>query len=72
MSYDAEEEVIRSVADNWERALYSYLDSYGVSYLTEEQLKNKGYSNTPDALLLDEIVINNKIVKWIDCKVSQI
>ena len=37
--------------------------------LVQEQINKSGFaSNTPDFLILDNLIINNNIVKWIDAK----
>jgi len=52
----------------WETSLYDYLDNMGVKYMTEEDLMSIGSPNTPDCVFLDDVYINNKLVRWIDCK----
>jgi hypothetical protein len=52
----------------WEEALYSFLDSENISYVTEDMLRLAGMKMTPDCLLLDDCYINGQKVRWIDAK----
>jgi Protein of unknown function TPD sequence-motif len=36
--------------------------------LKEGELKEAGYTSTPDVVVLDDLYINGKLVKWIDSK----
>lgn len=58
----------------FENKVESFLISHNIKYKTQEQLvieQKKKYGraiNTPDFLILDDLKINNKEVKWIDAK----
>lgn len=57
-------------AQEWEKSIYDYLDEQGIKYITEENMKLYGYAEngTPDCLLVDDLFINGKRVRWIECK----
>lgn len=55
----------------WERTIYDYLDRCGIRYITEETLRCYGYhegAGTPDCLLLDDVYIHGRHVRWIEFK----
>ena len=56
----------KEVASSWETSLYSYLDQNKINYIKEEDLK--GQSATPDVLLLDDVRVNGRLIRWIDSK----
>jgi hypothetical protein len=66
-------EIIKN-SENFEIILGKYLTSKGISFKTQEmlvkeQIKLHGRPvSTPDFLLESELIINNKIIKWIDAK----
>ncbi|KAK1743305.1 hypothetical protein QTG54_005926 [Skeletonema marinoi] len=53
---------------DWENELYSFLDGHGINYAKEEDLKSMGTKSTPDCLLLDDVSINGRKVRWIEFK----
>lgn len=57
-------------AREWEKSIHNYLDKHGIKYVTEETIKMHGYNDkgTPDCLLVDELYINGKQIRWIECK----
>lgn len=56
-------------ADKFERLVAAYLQEKEIPFLTEGDLRMAGSSHTPDFLLLSKSIrINNKRVRWIDCK----
>lgn len=59
-----------SAPQEWETTIFDYLDEHGIKYMNEETLKLYGLEEkgTPDCLLLDELYINGKHVRWIECK----
>jgi hypothetical protein len=59
-----------TAAGEWERTIYDFLDEHNINYLTEETLKLDGYGEmgTPDCLLVDDLFIHGKLVKWIEFK----
>jgi hypothetical protein len=52
----------------WEEALYAYLSEQNINYVTEETLRENEMKYTPDCLILDDLYINRKLVRWIDAK----
>lgn len=68
LSYSADGEIEKSESQAWEYSLYEYLDNNNVNYLKEEVLVDSGFSSTPDCVLLDDVYINGKLLRWIDCK----
>ena len=66
VSYDTKS----TAAEDWEDIIYSYLDDQGINYITEESLRLHGYEDrgTPDCVLLDDLSINGKQIKWIEFK----
>lgn len=59
-----------TAAEEWEDAIYTFLDERGINYLTEESMKLKGYETigTPDCLLLDDLFINGQLIRWMEFK----
>lgn len=59
-----------TVAGDWEKTIYAYLDERGVRYLSEDSLKSQehGTTGTPDCLLVDDLFINGREIKWIEFK----
>lgn len=53
---------------DWENELYSFLDRHQINYAKEEDLRSMGTRSTPDCLLLDDVTINGKKVRWIEFK----
>ncbi len=53
---------------DWENELYSFLDRHQINYAKEEDLRSMGTRTTPDCLLLDDVTINGKKVRWIEFK----
>ncbi|KAL3827216.1 hypothetical protein ACHAXA_006771 [Cyclostephanos tholiformis] len=57
-------------AGEWERTIYDFLDGCGVRYITEDALKFHGCDErgTPDCLLVDDLYIHGRRVRWIEFK----
>ena len=53
---------------DWENDLYKFLDAHQINYIKEKDLKSLGTQSTPDCLLLDDISINGRKVRWIEFK----
>ena len=66
-------EILKKSTD-FELKIQNKLDSLGIKYKTQEQLakeqikKSNIATNTPDFLILDDLFINGKKIKWIDAK----
>jgi hypothetical protein len=58
----------KQAATGWEVSLLDYLDKHEISYLTEETLSEMASATTPDVLLLDDVTIQGRRVRWIDSK----
>lgn len=52
----------------YEYILKEKLKSFGIPFITEEQMRSIGHPKTPDVRLLAPIAINGKTVNWIDSK----
>jgi hypothetical protein len=48
--------------------IYDFLDGHEIKYITEDTLKFYGYGGrkTPDCLLVDDLYIHGRRVRWID------
>lgn len=59
-----------TAAEDWEQTIYNYLDEQGISYFSEESLKQQGFAavGTPDCLLVDDFSINGRQIAWIEFK----
>ena len=68
LSFNENDEDEREDSQLWENSLYSYLNNLGIKYIPEAEMKKKGYASTPDVLLMDDLYINNRLVRWIDSK----
>lgn len=61
-------------ATEFEEKIASFLDSHDIKYKTQEELSEQQIKlhgkpiNTPDFLIIDNLFINNKQIKWIDAK----
>jgi len=53
----------------WENQLFDWLRQNNVSFLDESALRQYNISSTPDVLLLDDVYIDGKLVRWMDLKV---
>ncbi len=53
-----------------EKNLQDWLDSQGITYRTEKDLRGGEFTKTPDALLDKPIVVNGWKVNWIESKAS--
>ena len=68
-----QDEILKK-SSNFELKIQKILDSLGIRYKTQEQLANEQIkksniaTNTPDFLILDDLFINGKKIKWIDAK----
>ena len=68
ISWNEENIEERNVSLAWEESLYAHLTANGVAFLTEGALLDLGFRSTPDAILLDDLFINGKLVRWLDAK----
>jgi hypothetical protein len=75
VSYTDEYQIEREASFAWENALYKFLESHEISHMKEEDIREMGHSDptvrltsTPDVLILDDLFINNRQVRWIDSK----
>ena len=60
--------VKRAVGLEYEALLHRVLTSAGIAYESESQLRKKGATKTPDALLKIPFMLGNHVVHWIDSK----
>jgi hypothetical protein len=78
LSYDkytnTDNKASQEKANEFEHQIENKLKQYKIIYktqedLTKEQIKEVGHAyNTPDFLILSDLKINGKIIKWIDAK----
>jgi hypothetical protein len=68
ISWNEENIEERNVSMAWEESLHEHLSAQGVEFLTEDKLIDLGSRSTPDAILLDDVYINGRLVRWIDAK----
>ncbi|GFO27912.1 hypothetical protein PoB_005441700 [Plakobranchus ocellatus] len=54
----------------YEMILQGHCKDRGLSFIDEKQMRLEGYDKTPDVLLKVPIMINNRIVNWIESKAS--
>jgi hypothetical protein len=55
-------------ADLWEESLYDFLDELAINFVAESEMRQAGSPVTPDCLLLDNVMINGRPIRWIDVK----
>ncbi|GAQ91291.1 hypothetical protein KFL_007590050 [Klebsormidium nitens] len=60
----------RKLGLEYEAKLYALLNDAGVAFETEDDLREAGFSKTPDARLLVPIGVRGRVVTWIDSKAS--
>lgn len=58
----------RAASGAWEQSLYGFLDEHSIAYWNEDQLRSAGATSTPDCLFLDDVTINGRPTRWVDCK----
>ena len=58
----------REASKGWEQRLFDHFDAHGVKYASEEQLVAEGFRSTPDAVLIDDVWVNGRLIRWVDCK----
>ncbi|KAJ8299642.1 hypothetical protein KUTeg_023702 [Tegillarca granosa] len=59
-----------SIGHEYEFKLKYNLDSHGIPYIGEEQMRARGYDKTPDTKLEVPISVDGHIVNWIESKAS--
>lgn len=64
----AMDEYRNRIGREYEDVLNGHLDTLGVAYLDEPGMRRMGYSRTPDAVLLEPIAVEGRVVKWIESK----
>ena len=56
------------LANLWEDTLYQFFNQHGIDYRTEQDLQMAGSSTKADCLILDQLIIQGRPVRWIDMK----
>lgn len=64
----AMDEMRNAIGKEYEDKLAEYLNALGVGYLDEPGMRRMGYARTPDAVLLEPISVDGRVVKWIESK----
>jgi hypothetical protein len=57
-----------NIPQKWENQVMDYLDQHNINYVTEDVLRQSDASSTPDFLVLDDLHINNQLIRWIEVK----
>eukprot|EP00804_Cyclotella_cryptica_P009297 CCRYP_008969-RA/>CCRYP_008969-RA protein AED:0.37 eAED:0.37 QI:1095/1/1/1/1/1/2/115/340 len=52
----------------WENEVLAFLDNYSINYVAEDTLRRSDINSTPDCLVLDDLYINNQLIRWIEVK----
>ncbi|GAB5369436.1 hypothetical protein AAMO2058_001404400 [Amorphochlora amoebiformis] len=60
----------RFIGQEYEHILLEYLHISGIPYLSEDDMKSKGFDKTPDVRLLVPISVGKHVISWIDSKAS--
>jgi CDAN1-interacting nuclease 1 len=60
----------RQAGLEFESKLYTCLNDQGVSYWTEDELRDRQFFKTPDALLRVPIAVCGSVICWIDSKAT--
>lgn len=60
----------RQAGLEFESKLYACLNDHGVSFWTEDDLRDKQFFKTPDALLRVPIAVDGSVICWIDSKAT--
>lgn len=60
--------ISREIGLEYERVLEDKLRQAKVPFYTEEHMRTMGYPKTPDVCLLEPIVIDGVVIKWIESK----
>ncbi|XP_034944769.1 protein C15orf41 homolog isoform X2 [Chelonus insularis] len=58
----------KAIGYEYESELQNYLVKRGIAYITEDNLRRKGYDKTPDIKLEIPIAIDGFVVNWIESK----
>jgi len=64
------EKIRRSTGIEYEYILQEKLRNLNVPFLSEDEMREKGYPKTPDIKLQIPLLINGHVVNWIDSKAS--
>lgn len=62
------ENIKREIGLKYEKVLHETLQSHNIEYHDEENLREEGYDKTPDFKLVVPIIVNHRIVNWIESK----
>lgn len=71
ISHAADDGMERSESLAWEIALTDFLQRWDIKFVAEEELMSFGVDvlpSTPDVVILDDLYINGRMVRWIDSK----
>jgi hypothetical protein len=52
----------------WENEVLAFLDDHSINYVAESILRQSDTNSTPDVLVLDDLYINNQLIRWIEVK----
>jgi len=57
-----------NIPQEWEDRVLAYLNKHGINFMTENDLRESDSTSTPDCLVLDDLYINNRPIRWIEVK----
>lgn len=52
----------------WENEVFAFLGDHNINYVAEDALRKSDTNSTPDCLILDDLYINNQLIRWIEVK----
>jgi len=52
----------------WENEVLAFLGNHNINYVAEDNLRKSDTNSTPDCLVLDDLYINNQLIRWIEVK----
>ncbi|CAL1538537.1 unnamed protein product [Lymnaea stagnalis] len=66
----AVDSIKKSCGVEYEMILKAHCKNAGLSFIDEDRLREEGYDKTPDIKLKIPIMINNRVVNWLESKAS--
>lgn len=57
-----------NTAKDWEDQVLKFLDSHEINFVVEDDLRQSDAKSTPDCLVLDDLYVNKRPIRWIEVK----